>query len=96
MDELNSVYGSPVFCGATPTIPKHFNDATTRAIQQGAPSASCATQQQAVVVEGNPVGAWLDDGLIPVGIPDSPNPVFGTQRTMFNPRQFQFSMKFSF
>ena len=91
MDELNSVYGSPVFCGATPTIPKHFNDATTRAIQQGAPSASCAAQQ----ITGNP-GAWVADGLIPVGIPNAPNPVFGTQRTMFNPRQLQFSAKFSF
>jgi outer membrane receptor protein involved in Fe transport len=93
MDELNSIYGSPVFCGATPTIPKHFNDATTRAIQQGAPSASCLAGGQ--VAAGNPL-AWLEDGLLPVGIPDAPNPVFGTQRTMFNPRQFQFSMKFSF
>jgi outer membrane receptor protein involved in Fe transport len=91
MDELNSVYGSPVFCGATPSLPRHFNDAATRAIQQGAPSTSCATQQ----VTGNP-GAWIADGLLPVSIPNSPNATFGTQRTMFNARQFQFSMKFSF
>ena len=57
MDELNSIYGSPVFCGATPTIPKHFNDATTRAIQQGAPSASCLAGGQ--VAAGNP-GAWVE------------------------------------
>jgi hypothetical protein len=96
MDELNSIYGSPVFCGATPTIPKHFNDATSRAIQQGAPSVSCASQQAQIPVGLNPVGAWIDAGLLPVGIPNSPNPNFGTQRTMFNPRQFQFSAKFSF
>jgi outer membrane receptor protein involved in Fe transport len=97
MDELNSVYGSAVFCGATPTIPKHFNDATTRAIQQGAPSVSCLAGGQ--VAAGNP-GAWLSlpggAAALPVSIPDAPNPVFGTQRTMFNPRQFQFSAKFSF
>ena len=91
MDELNSIYGSPVFCGGTPVIPKHFNDATTRAIQQGSPTVSCASQQ----VTGNPL-AWLSQGLLPVSVPNAPNPVFGTQRTMFNPRQFQFSAKFSF
>jgi hypothetical protein len=91
VDEINSIYGSPAFCGASPSIPQHYNDATTRAIQQGAPSVSCANQQAA----GNP-GAWLADGLLPVGIPNSPNPIFATPRTMFNPRQLQFSAKFSF
>jgi len=91
VDEVSSVYGSPAFCGATPAIPRHYNDATTLAIQQGAPSVSCATQQ----VAGNP-GAWVADGLLPVGIPNSPDPTFGKPRTMFNPRQLQFSLKFSF
>ena len=91
VDEINSIYGSPAFCGANPVIPRHFNDTTTRAIQQGAPSVSCATQQ----VVGNP-GAWVADGVLPVGIPNSPDTNFATPRTMFNPRQFQFSMKFSF
>ena len=58
MDELNSVYGSPVFCGATPTIPKHFNDATSRAIQQGAPTVSCLAGGQ--VAAGNP-GVWVGE-----------------------------------
>jgi outer membrane receptor protein involved in Fe transport len=94
MDELNSIYGSPVFGCGTPTIPKHFNDATTLAIQQGSPTVSCLAGGQ--VAAGNP-GVWAGEyGLIPVGIPDAPNPNFGTQRTMFNPRQFQFSAKFSF
>jgi hypothetical protein len=91
VDEVSSVYGSPAFCGASPAIPKHYNDATTRAIQQGAASVSCATQQAA----GNP-GAWVGDGLLPVGIPNSPDANFGMPRTMFNPRQLQFSLKFSF
>ena len=93
VDELNSIYGSPVFCGATPTIPRHFNDTTTRAIQQGASSVSCLAGGQ--VAAGNP-GAWLSQGLLPVPIPNSPNAIFGTPRTMFNPRQLQFSAKFSF
>ena len=32
----------------------------------------------------------------PPGGPPFPNPLFGTPRTMFNPRQFQFAAKFSF
>jgi len=91
VDEVSSIYGSPAFCGANPAIPQHYNDATTVAIQQGAPSVSCATQQAA----GNP-GAWLADGLLPVGVPGSPDTNFGRPRTMFNPRQLQFSAKFSF
>ncbi|MGD0792249.1 MAG: TonB-dependent receptor [Terriglobales bacterium] len=91
VDEVSSVYGSPAFCGASPAIPKHYNDATTLAIQQGAASVSCATQQAA----GNP-GVWVGDGLLPVGIPNSPDANFGKPRTMFNPRQLQFSLKFSF
>jgi Carboxypeptidase regulatory-like domain/TonB dependent receptor len=91
VDEVSSVYGSPAFCGASPAIPKHYNDATTLAIQRGDASVSCATQQAA----GNPL-VWLGDGLLPVGIPPSPNANFGKPRTMFNPRQLQFSLKFSF
>ena len=91
IDEVSSVYGSPAFCGASPAIPKHYNDATTLAIQRGDASVSCATQQAA----GNPL-VWLGDGLLPVGIPGSPNPNFGKPRTVFNPRQLQFSLKFSF
>lgn len=88
IDEVTSVYGSPVFCGA---IPQHYNDATTRAIQQGSPSAAC------------PVGIPVPGGSIaptPIGgalfIPASPNQNFGLPRTALNPRQLQFSMKFSF
>jgi Carboxypeptidase regulatory-like domain/TonB dependent receptor-like, beta-barrel len=91
VDEVTSVYGSPVFCGATPVIPRHYKDATTLAIQQGLGSVSCATQQ----VVGAP-GNWLADGLLPVAIPNSPNPNFGLPRTMLNPRQLQFAAKFTF
>jgi hypothetical protein len=91
IDEVTTVYGSPVFCGTTPVIPQHYNDATTRAIQQGSPSAAC------------PVGIPVPGGSIaptPIGgalfIPASPNPNFGLPRTALNPRQLQLSMKFSF
>jgi outer membrane receptor protein involved in Fe transport len=89
VDEVSSVYGSPAFCGTSPAIPKHYNDATTRAIQQG--GVSCATQQAA----GNP-GVWVGDGLVPVFIPATPDANFGQPRTVFNPRQLQFSLKFIF
>lgn len=91
VDEVNSIYGSPAFCGASPAIPKHYKDATTSAIEQGAASVSCAAQQAAAAPP-----AWLALGLLPVSIPNSPNPTFGVPRTMLNPREFQFSAKFTF
>jgi outer membrane receptor protein involved in Fe transport len=84
IDEVNSVYGSPVFCGAVPT---HYNDATTLAIQRSASSVGCPA---------SPPTDWLALGLLPVSVPGNPNPVFGTPRTMLNPRQFQFSARFTF
>lgn len=88
VDEVTSVYGSPVFCGA---IPKHYNDATSLAIQGGAGSVAC------------PIGIPVPGGSIaptPIGtdlfIPTKPNANFGLPRTMLNPRQFQFSAKLSF
>ncbi len=89
VDEVTSVYGSAVFCGASPAIPQHYKDAVSRSIQNGA--VSCATQQAAA----NP-GAFAALGILPVSIPGNPNPAFGTPRTMFNPRQLQFSLQFSF
>ncbi|MGO9589771.1 MAG: TonB-dependent receptor domain-containing protein [Candidatus Acidiferrales bacterium] len=88
VDEVTSVYGSPVFCGA---IPKHYNDATSLAIQTGAGSVNC------------PIGFAVPGGSVaptPIGtdlfIPTKPNANFGLPRTMLNPRQFQFSAKLSF
>jgi hypothetical protein len=86
IDEVNSVYGSPAFCGS---IPHSFNDAATRAIQTG--GVSCAAQQAAAAPP-----LFLAKGLLPVPIPPTPNPAFGTPRTVLNPRQFQLSAKFSF
>ena len=91
VEEVNSIYGSPVFCGGSPAIPKRYRDATTLAIEQGSASVSCATQQAVA----NPA-AWLALGLLPLAIPNAPNPEFGTPRVMFNPRQFQFSLKLLF
>jgi len=101
IEEVQSVYGSPVFCGSAPVIPKHYNDSITRSIQAG--QISCASQQatalQAPVTVANPSPAglgWILAGALPVTIPNTPNPVFGTPRTVLNPRQFQFSAKFTF
>jgi outer membrane receptor protein involved in Fe transport len=41
VDEVTSVYGSPVFCGTTPVIPLRYNDSVSQAIQQQAASTSC-------------------------------------------------------
>lgn len=89
VEEVFSVYGSPVFCGA---VPQHYRDAASTAIQQGAGSAACPAMTD-----------LQNAGQIPPGglpaqffVPPSPNPNFGTPRTMMNPRQLQFAVKFSF
>jgi hypothetical protein len=41
VDEVTSVYGSPVFCGTTPVIPARYKDATTLGIEQGSSSMAC-------------------------------------------------------
>jgi hypothetical protein len=38
----------------------------------------------------------LQVGNCPLAGPPFPNPLFGTPRTVFNPREFQFSLKYSF
>jgi Carboxypeptidase regulatory-like domain/TonB dependent receptor-like, beta-barrel len=88
VDQVFSVYGSPVFCGA---IPRHYKDATTRAIQAGSGSVAC------------PVGIPVPGGSVapaPNGtalfIPSEPNANFGQPQTVLNPRQFQFSARFEF
>jgi len=90
VDEVTSVYGSPVFCGNA--IPQRYNDSTTRAIQRGA--VSCPVGD-GLVIPG--VGSFAST---PIGtnlfIPASPNTNFGLPRTMLNPRQLQFSVKFMF
>ncbi len=88
-DEVTGVYGSPVFCGG---IPQHYNDALTRAIQQQSTSVACPNGGTAVpggTLAPTPIGTTLF-------IPTTPNPNFGVPRTAFNPRQLQFSVRFSF
>jgi len=90
VDEVTSVYGSPVFCGGV--IPQHYKDATTLAIEQASASMACPAGPTAVpggTVAPTPIGNALF-------IPLSPNPSFGQPRTMLNPRQFQFAAKVSF
>ena len=90
VDEVTSVYGSPVFCGNA--IPQRYNDSTTRAIQRGAVSCPIG---DGPVIPG--VGSFAST---PIGtslfIPANPNANFGLPRTMLNPRQLQFSVKFMF
>ena len=102
VDEVTSVYGSPVFCGA---IPQHYNDATTRAIQQGAASTACpfggipvpgGSVATTPIHNFNPNDPCFPTGFTCLFIPANPNKNFGLPRTMLNPRQLQFSVKFSF
>jgi hypothetical protein len=91
VDEVTSVYGSPVFCGA---IPRHYKDATTLAIESGTGTA-CPGTSGAAIFAPTPITSPIfgTDSLL---IPPTPNRTFGLPRTMLNPRQFQFSAKFSF
>jgi outer membrane receptor protein involved in Fe transport len=88
VDEVTSVYGAAVFCGSGP-IPAHYKDA-----------GSAATQAEANAFNSAPPGTVppvcpvTGLGLTPA--PPAPNALFGTPRTMLNPRQFQFAAKFSF
>ena len=81
VNEVTSVYGTYNFCGAVPT---HYKDTASLAIQSATGGPSCYTPG----LDGSPVG--LAAG------PPTPNPQFGAPRTMFNPRQFQLSLKYSF
>ena len=97
VDEITSVYGSPAFCGTSPVIPRNYNDGITRAIQTG--QVSCAPQIAQTIGPGPlnfPGGAFIAAGLLPVTVPNNPNPNFGLPRTMMNPRQMQFSAKLTF
>jgi hypothetical protein len=81
VDEVFSIYGSPIICGA---VPKGYNDATSVAIQRGRVACPAFTPPAGVTVQAQ--------FFVPLG----PNPNFGTPRTMLNPRQLQFAAKLSF
>jgi hypothetical protein len=101
VDEVTSVYGSPVFCGA---VPQHYNDATTRAIQQQGSSVACpvgipvtgGSVAPTPIPNFNPSDPCFITGFTCLFIPSNPNPNFGLPRTALNPRQLQFSLRFSF
>jgi hypothetical protein len=81
VDEVFSVYGSPIFCGAVPTA---YKDATSVAIQHG---------QMACPAFAPPPGVKAPAQFF---VPPTPNQNFGTPRTMLNPRQLQFAAKLIF
>jgi len=100
IDQVFSVYGSPVFCGA---IPRHYNDAVTKAIHAGAASVDCPTGQlgemPVLAFPGGPVVGQEAATPIPgdnLFIPNTPTATFGDPQTVLNPRQFQFSARFEF
>ena len=112
VDEVTSVYGSPVFCGGA--IPRHYRDAVSRAIQAQSASMACPAglpgETPVLAFPGGPVVGQnaatpinvlppgLGPGFVPqtLFIPNLPDANFGLPRTMLNPRQFQFAAKFSF
>ena len=81
IDEVFSVYGSPIFCGA---VPQRFGDAASLAAQAGQATCPAFTPPPGVVVPAT------------FAVPPAANTNFGTPRTMLNPRQLQFAVKFSF
>ena len=106
VDEVTSVYGSPVFCGG---IPQHYNDALTKAIQQGSAAVACPVGNVTTIVpsfigsfattpipNANPIDPCFKTGSTCLFIPALPNSNFGLPRTALNPRELQFSMRFNF
>ncbi|MGA8274581.1 MAG: TonB-dependent receptor [Candidatus Sulfotelmatobacter sp.] len=89
VNEVTSVYGggTPDFCGGTTPFngpePRHFNDAASLAIQRG----QVACLPESAVINGN---------VVSMNTAPAPYSLFGTPRTMFNPRQLQISAKFTF
>jgi len=83
VDEVTSVYGAAVICGGTAT-PNNYKDAAT-----------LQTQAQALAFDTRTAGPTCPN-LAPIPSPPVPSGLFGTPRTMLNPRQFQFAAKFSF
>jgi len=106
VDEVTSVYGSPVFCGG---IPQHYNDAMTRAIQQGSAAVACPVGNVTTIIpsfigsfattpipNANPIDPCFSTGSTCLFIPNKPNANFGLPRTALNPRELQFSVRFNF
>jgi hypothetical protein len=105
VDEVGSVYGSPIFCGA---IPGHYKDATSLAIGSGGAAAPVCPQGDFPLGPSGlapsfastpltpPATSCLPTGATCLFIPVSPNTTFGQPRTMFNPRQLQVGLKLSF
>jgi hypothetical protein len=81
VDEVFSVYGSPIPCGA---LPQHYKDKASLAVQGGQSPCPAFTPPPGVVVPAQ------------FFVPPAPNPNFGTPRTMLNPRQLQFAAKLTF
>ena len=81
IDEVFSVYGSPIFCGA---VPKNFGDAPSLQAQAGQAVCPTFTIPPGVVQPAT------------FAVPPIANTNFGTPRTMLNPRQLQFALKFTF
>jgi hypothetical protein len=82
VDEVTTVYGAPDFCGPTPIRYKDQASLT-------AGGTSCAGLTPTVQSGSAPVPPGA-------GIPPSPNSLFGTPRTVLNPRQLQFGAKLTF
>ena len=81
VDEVFSIYGSPIFCGAVPT---RYRDGASTAIQRGQAACPAFTPPAGVTVPAQ------------FFVPSAPNPNFGTPRTMLNPRQLQLGAKLTF
>jgi len=95
-----------VFCGG---IPQHYNDALTRAIQQGSAAVACPVGNVTNIIpsfigsfattpipNANPIDPCFSTGSTCLFIPNKPNANFGLPRTALNPRELQFSVRFNF
>jgi len=101
VDEITPTYDSPVFCGGA--IPRNYKDAATMAIQNGTSACPVGIPVPGGSIAPTPITSNLPTcnfapacPAVALFIPSNPNPSFGKPRTMLNPRQLQFAVKFSF
>lgn len=97
VDQVYSIYGSPVLCGA---MPRHYNDAVSHEIEAGSSAVACPNG--GIPSAGGTLALTPIASTFPTSsgaalfIPNTPTSTFGLPETMLNPRQFQFSANITF
>ncbi len=85
VDEVTSVYGSPVFCGSPAVIPHNYRDAVSRGIQAGSGSSACPVGDGFAFAAGSfastPITTSTLAGGTCSGVGPNPNPLANVSPT---------------